>query len=340
MQLHETEAPPAPETSVTEGSQPGSDAAVAADGVKSEAPAPTLLDVVRDAVEPPAENAAAEAPPAQEPEKSDDATPEPPKAETLESFANEPFGRHPRFKAVLEQRNSFLGKIGEYESQLSELKPAAENYSKIEKFLETNGISNDEMVDLFQIAALRRSNPEEALQKLGPVLSELYERTGRFLPDDLKMDVEEGRITEERAQELSKARAEKRESDARATAATERAVKTETAVEAERRQEALSGVLAEWEAATKSSDPDFAAKEDFIADRCRTLIAEKGQPKSAAEMRAILTQAHQDVTARMRSVLPAKAEVRAPRSGASPSSATAVPASLKEALEIAARQGR
>lgn len=336
MLEHETEASPAADLDVTEASSPGPDAIspeVAADG-KPEAPQPTLLDVVRDVVEPKSEDAPAEASSAPEAEKPEgEETGDTAPAADPENFDAEPFGRHPRFKQVLSQRN-------EFRAEAEKLRKPAESYAKIEAFLETTGVTNEEMVNLFKVAALAKSDPEEALKALSPLMSDLYERTGAFMPDDLKTEVEEGKITEERARELAKARAIARENERRATHAQERAERVETTTREERQRQSFETTLAEWEAATKGKDPDFAAKEDFIADRCRALIAEKGQPRSADEMRAILEQAHTDVTARMRKSLPARPEAKGPRSGASPTTATAVPKTFLEAVTLAAQQGR
>jgi hypothetical protein len=344
---HGPEASPAPEPDVTPASSagpdvtsessPGTEAAAPAEVSQDvkEAPAPSLLDVVRDAVEQKAEpEPAAEASSAEETAKAD---PEvdveaAPAAET-ETFEGLSFAAHPRFRQILSQRNLARDEV-------DKLKGPAESYRKIETFLATTGVSNEEMVNLFKVGALIKSDPEGALKELSPLLADLYERTGAFLPDDLKTDVEEGKITEDRARELAKARASKRESERQAKEATERADTVVATTEAERQNGVLETTLADWEAGKKGKDPDFAAKEEFIADRCRALIAEKGNPKSPAEMIAILDQAHRDVTAALRKALPAKEETkRAPSSSPSPS-ATAAPKTLLEAITIAASQGR
>ena len=335
--LHETETSPVSETDVPEVSSPGPDAASseAAPDVKvEETAAPSLLDVITDVVQPKAEDAPAEASSAEGTEEADPLKDEgaAAEAEDPENFENEPFGRHPRFQRVLSERASFKAKA-------EELRAPAENYGKIETFLKQNDISNEEMVDLFKVAALAKADPSEALKVLQPLLSDLYERTGAFLPDDLRTDVEEGKITEERGRELARERARSRELERQADRERERADTVTQATEAERRAEALGSAYSDWENARKVKDPDFADKEDLIADRCRVLIAEKGQPATAAEMTGILDQAYTDVTARLRKMIPAREEVKpAPRSG-SPS-ATAAPQSLKEAIALAAAQGR
>lgn len=336
---HETEASPAPDTDVTASSSTATDQATDTATDVKEAPKPSLLDVIKDVVEPEAEapeDSSTPDPEKSEPEKTDEAAP----AETSENFDGLPFGRHPRFKALVEDRNSFKAKAADLETRVEELKRPADQYARIEQFMQANEISTEEMVNLFKLAALTKSDPKEALSAIQPLVTELYERTGRILPEDIRKDVEEGRITEDRGRELAEARADKAESERRAARAEGRATSIEQSSEDERRSGALAATLVDWEAAIKEKDPDFAVKEELIADRCRTIIATKGQPKTPAEMKAVLDQAHEDVTAHLRKVMPKRPEIR--RSPESPSSlnATAVPKSLLEAVSLAATQAK
>lgn len=343
MLEHETETPPVSEPDVTEASSPGpevsTETATPTDVIEAK---PALLDVVRDAVEPKEPAEAAEAPSASDaekpetPEEDGDAAP----AEEPDNFDGLPFGRHPRFQKVLKQLDSFKTKASELEARTEELKGPAAQYASIERFMQANEISNEEMVNLFKLGALTKSDPEKALEELQPLLTDLYSRTGRILPEDLRTEVEDGKITEARARELAQARAGRSESDRRAAAATERAEKVETTTAANRQQEAFQAALVDWESATRGKDPDFDAKQDRIADRCRSIIAEKGDPKTPDEMKAILKQAHKDVTEWIRTVAPPRAEVTPTRGGTSSTTTTAQPKSLLDAVSIAASQAR
>lgn len=343
MSEHDTAASPAAEPDVTLESSTGIETnAEAVVDVKTEEAPPSLLDVITSVVEPKTEEALAEASSATDPVKSEaeKAEGDAAQAEQPETFEDLPFGRHPRFKEVLTERNTARTQVKTLETQVSELQGPAENYSRIETFLEQNGITNEEMVHLFKVQALAKSDPEAALKELSPLLANLYERTGAFLPDDLKTDVEEGKITEDRARELARTRAREAEATARATRAEERRVEVERSTETASRTAAFETTLSDWEAAKKVKDPDYAAKEDLIADRCRSLIAAKGEPKDADEMIAILDQAHTDVTAHLRKFVPAREEIRRGPTGPSTSNATVVPKTLLEAVTAAAAQGR
>lgn len=293
---------------------------------------PTLADVVRDAVQP---TTAPEAPSAPETVTSEpDATAEAaPKGEAKDDAEPGGLHKHPRFQEVLSQRNAF-------KEEAEKLKAPAESYVKITAFLDDNGITNEEMVGLFKVAALAKVNPDEALKELQPLLTDLYERTGAFLPADLRDDVEEGRITEDRARELARTRAEAAESRRQVETTRERAARVEQETQAGTQAAAFERAVVDWEASVKARDPDFAVKEEFVADRCRALIAERGQPRTVEAMREILEQAHTDVTTALRKMAPQRGPVNPTPTTARTTDATAVPTSLEEAVRIAVARGK
>lgn len=339
MEIHDTEAPPVSELDVTAASSaaPAEGSPEATDVKEGQ---PSLLDVVKNVVE---QTDTPEASSASDAEKKDpkEGEGDTAKAEEPENFDGLPFGRHPRFKAVLDERNSYRTQVKDLEARATELEGPANQYAAIERFMAANEIGADEMVNLFRIQALTKSDPEKALAELSPLLSDLYTRTGRLLPDDIRQDIEEGKITEDRGRELAKERARANEGERRAARATERAAEVEQSTAVERRDTAIETALTDWEATTKGKDPDFAAKEELIGDRCKVLIAERGHPKTAAEAKALIQQAYEDVNARTSKFAPARREMkRPPTNSSTTSNATALPKTLLEAVSIAAAEGR
>jgi hypothetical protein len=326
---------------VTEASSAPTD--VPADSSTAEAlneARPSLLDVVRNAVEPKAETS--EVSPTPEAETTDPVA-EAPKAPAEESFDNEPFAKHPRFKKVLEERNALAAKTKELEpltQEVERLKAPAEQYERIEAFMQKHGLTGQEVVDLYKFGALVKTDPQGALDAIQPYLVDLWTRTGKILPDDLQGEVENGQITEARARELAEQRARAAEATRREAEATKRADTVEESTAQDRQQQAFQARLVDWEAGKKAKDPDYSAKEDLIADRCAALIRQKGQPATPDAMIAILDQAHTDVTERLLKVMPRKPETRKAPVGGTSNNATAQPASFRQALEIAAMRGR
>lgn len=343
---HETEASPAPEieaevptTAEDQISEPSSTPDVTADpSAADENTQPkSLLDVVQDAIKPPAE-----AP--EEPSASDPAKPEegPPAEETElseDELAKLPFGKHPRFKGLIRQNNDLKGKAAELETQVTTLKGDADQYRRIAGFMQAQKIEPEDFGLLMKLGALMKNDPEAARKELLQTLWALDEVTGDRLPDDIRKDVEEGRITEDRGRELSRARA----SAARATARVEevetaRRQESET-TRTEQSQAAIGTAVADWETRTKGADPDFAAKDELVADRVIAMNARLGQAKTPEEAVQRCEDAYAFVTQQLKSALPPKPEVRrSPES--SPSSPVApVPKSALEAVQLALRKG-
>jgi hypothetical protein len=340
---HDPEASPAPDSIEGQVSNPA-DVSAESSTASPDANAPklSLLDVVKAAVAPKGDEGSEESSTSQPDPKTEAAAPaeaEAPKDLTPEEISKLPFGRHPRFKQVLEERNSFKTKLGEAEQRYEQSRGPAEQYAKIEEFRTANNLATEEVVQLFQVGALIKNNPEQALIALGPVLDDLLTRTGRKLPDDLKKDIDSGYITEERAQELSRTRAREAEASARAEAATTRATTVEQTTAASTRAAAFNTAILDWEAGKKASDPDFAVKEQMIADRTRAIAMAEGAPKTPQEAVALADRAHREITAHLGRVRPAPRQVN-PGPGSRPTPAiTPQPKSMLDAVKYALAKG-
>lgn len=340
MNLDNPEASPATETLIETGPAPAEtqDQAPAATGVTAdppsadEKPAKSLLDVVSDAVKP--EPEAAEGTSASEGAESEPTGAKDESTElSEEELAKLPFGKHPRFKQVIGERNEARQRVQELEAKASDLEGPAEQFRRIDAFLVDSRIENDEFVRLMKVGRLIKNDPEAALKELYQVVGEVREAIGDVLPQDLRQEIEEGRITEDRARELSRTRA----AQARATEAAERAEaerrRGEETTQAQRQETLLVNAIVAWEAEIKGSDPDYARKEKFVADRVSALNAQLGMPKSPAEAVERAQLAHREVTEHLRSLLPKKPELKpTPPSGSSRSTAPA-PRSLRDAVE-------
>jgi len=342
MNLDKPEASPAPETTVETGEPlvQTQDQASPADGVTADPPPAdektpkSLLDVITDAVTPKTEGA--EEPSASEGAESQPSDPADESDElSEEELAKLPFGKHPRFKKLIGERNDARTRAQELEAKVTDLEAPADQFRKIDEFLTSSRIEPEEFVRLMQVGRLIKNDPERALSELYQVVNEVRQSIGDVLPDDLRNEIEEGRITEERARELSRTRA-----------AQARAKEDADRIEAERRREnearqtqdqaaRIFSAVAAWEAEVQASDPDFARKEALVADRVAALNLQHGKPKSPEEAVQRARQALEDVTAHLRRLAPPKPPMKpTPASGSSSSTAPA-PKSLREAIDRA-----
>ena len=230
-----------------------------------------------------------------------------------------PFHNHPRWKEVLSERDSY--------------KSRADQYGKIENYMQSTGLQPQEVAEGFYVMSLIRNNPIEAYKVLHGHLQKLAPKVGAILPKDIEEKVDLGSLDAESAKELAQARA-------RANVLTEQQsrliAEQQTKQEQERRDSARSAVVA-WETSIKQRDPDYSAKQQFIRDRVRLMLAQ-GEPSTPQEAVDIVEKAYAEVTEQMLKIMPRPQQARQVVSSSSSSvSAQPQPKSLLDVIRQAAR---
>jgi hypothetical protein len=226
-----------------------------------------------------------------------------------------PFHNHPRWKEV--------------NAKLKEAEPAADQYRKITNFMETNGLSQQEMVDGFKIMAMMKQEPAEAYKALKGYVEQLAPLAGEVLPDELKRRVDDGFDSPETAQELARLRARQ---DFEAVRQQEMAQRQEQAQVAERQRAMVSAVEA-WEQAEQAKDPDWSAKYEMVQDRVMALLRSEraSNPSEAIE---IARRALSDVNARLRPLAGRSTPIKSPTSSLSSASTRPAPRSLDDVVRL------
>lgn len=198
-----------------------------------------------------------------------------------------PFHNHPRFKQVTKERKEAL-------EQLELAKKDQEEYQKITGFLSKNNLSADEAAQGFQIMALMKSNPGEALKALEPYMSQLQTATGQVLPDDIREKVEQGYMDEDIGKDLSVAKAE----NERLKKQLESFGQQQQAEAQKQNFNSLANAVTEWETKTAQTDPDYKLIENEVNDRVRVMVMEKGQPQTNEQAISIAEEAYKEVKGR------------------------------------------
>lgn len=283
----------------------------------------SLLDVVKSAIEKPVapeESSAPESEPEAKPEAEGEAEAEP----QAEDDANLPFHNHPRWKAVIAERDS--------------LRDPAERMGLIQGFMEEKGLTNEEVAEGYHVMALLKGGPDD-LRKARDWFSErlggLDALLGNVLPDDLQQRVDDGLLDEDGAAELAKARA-----DVALRTSQEEARSTATAEDARRQDEtdrttAMVGAVEAWEARIKATDPDYSKKAQLVQDRCRSIVAREGKPPlNATEATALADRALAEINADFKAALPKPRRI-APAPAGTSTTASAEPTSLRGAIDAA-----
>jgi|TARA_R110002124_G_scaffold131691_1_gene294018 hypothetical protein len=238
-----------------------------------------------------------------------------------ESFEDVPFNKHPRFKKLIEERNSY--------------KQGANQYNQIQSFLDQNSVSADEAATGLQIMALMKNNPAEALKALQPYVENLSVVTGSKIPQDIQSKVDDGYLDEDAARELSVSRMEaQRQKQMREQLEQQNAASTE-----QQNKSYLAQTVTTWEEKTRQSDPDYSLKEAEIDDRVRLLVLDRGRPQTSQEALSMAKEAYDTVSERYTARFKNVRQIKPASGGKISGTPEAAPNSLMEAVQHALTNG-
>lgn len=213
-----------------------------------------------------------------------------------------PFHKHPRWQQKLKQERELKAKVKEFEdrfnTEFEPMKAKAEGLDKIGTFMRENNLTPAELDEGFAVMALMKNDPARALEMLLPKIELLELATGKRLPEDIRGRVDDGEITESAAHEMAKLRMQ---ATANERLANERAQQLEQRTQADFASELRAAADAQEREIAKK-DPDFQHKKPFVIDRFRVLAAET-PPRSSEDVSRLISKAHDDVTAAMRSMV-------------------------------------
>ena len=254
---------------------------------------------------------------------------------------NLPFNKHPRFRQLIQERN-------EYRNMAEEYRPVADEYRKIESYMASNNLLPQEVAQGFEIMALIKNDPFTARQRLVQYVQMLDQVTGDGpLPNDLRAEVEQGYITEQRARELAQMRHRQQYTQARSQmdlqrqqAEAQRQMAMQQQQAHQQLFEAQKGAVSTWEADIRAKDPDYSRIQPWVFKELR-LLSQDSPPRSPQEAVALAQQAYKSVKDGLRRLNPQRSgtlpTARSEQS-ASGGSAGPQPSSMLEAIMQAAGQ--
>lgn len=211
-----------------------------------------------------------------------------------------PFHNHPRWKEVVNERDTFR-------QELEKVKPEAENYQRIQQFMEANDLTAEETARGFETMALMKQNPAAARQRLQEMMENLQPFDPAYVPPDIQKDLEDGHITEERARELARYRAESYQARHAHENLSRRHEQTEQERQSEREQaqrQQFAQAVSTWEGQVEQSDPDYAKKAPFVASELRARIQQSGMPKTQDDAVSMAKDAYKAVDKRLKGFAP------------------------------------
>lgn len=252
---------------------------------------------------------------------------ETPESEDDESEESLPFGKHPRFKKLVGQRN-------ELRSEVERLKPLAQEYEQVQQFMDQHELAPQEVAEAMQILALLKRDPLKAREALMPTINQLNMFSGDQLPDDLQQRVDDGYLDEESAKEVARLRAQQHHSTQRQAELQQRSQQRQQQVQGETLYRAVS----DWERTISDRDPDYLKLQPLVMQATQAALA-KGRPRSADEAVQLVEQAYRQVQENVKALMPKRPAQRTVTSTNSVSkSASPKPTSLLEAVTLAAQK--
>lgn len=220
-----------------------------------------------------------------------------------------PFHNHPRWKEMVSERDSYRGDATEFR--------------KITTYMQSNGLTNQEVAEGFQIMALMKTDPAAAHKKISEYKARLDAFVGETLPDPIREKVDNGSIDPETAKEYAALLAQRQLEQQRLEYA-----QTEYARQS---QDGMRSAVVNWEQQKKAKDPEWSAKEALITDRVRTLMATE-KPNTAEQAVALVERAYSQISDQLRRFAPNRQPINPLRSTTSSVSVNVAPKSLKEAI--------
>lgn len=260
---------------VTSEAEP-TDNAVDADSSNAGETEKDTLSIVRDVVDDARESDEGSASPAESEETVADAADAP--KEQDESYSDVPFHKHPRFKQLLQERDSYKGD--------------AQRYQNVQTFLDTNGISAQEAADGFDIMAKLKTDPLSAWEKLRPVVQNLLVAIGEVLPEDLQGRVQNGQLTPDAAFEISRARAKANSVETRQSFYEQQSERRQK----EAHERSLYDAAVRWESDRRLKDPNFATKFDALQKELVFIHHREGKATTPEGVEDQLKRAYAAVT--------------------------------------------
>lgn len=250
---------------------------------------------------------------------------------TREDYAKLPPVVRRRIGKLTEQRN-------EARDQAKAFEPKAKTYDDLFTYCTGHGLSAEDFSFGLELMALVKSDPAQAWERLQPVLRDLQAHVGEILPNDLAKEVEDGKLSEDRAKELARAR---RESDRLRKQGAQRNEEQQRA-DGERQlrdnHTKVTNAIKGWEEQWAKTDPDYKRKSGRVFERMMLLMQGKDiTPASAVEY---AEQAKQDVEGWIKEILPPKREVKPGPTGGAGGSSRKQPTSALEAARLAVAETR
>lgn len=284
-----------------------------------------LLSVVQSVVEKSAQAQETESPSDSPTDTQPEIEPEASESAQDEDYSKLPFNKHPRFRELVREKNTYKAQAVEYEAD-------AKQYRDIQAFMQGAGLTAEEVAEgLALMAQMKSGDPTKAYEALTQKVETLALAAGKKLPADLETRIEQGYVDRETAEQLYREQLDAK----RAAALAQNQLQQRSQQDAQAQVVSIANAVQAWEQATKGTDPDFAIKVDLVKDRVRAHVATHGMPRTPDEAVKVTKEAYQSVTDVLRRAQGPKQPMRPAVGGKVNGSAAPEPRSLLDVIRQA-----
>ena len=198
-----------------------------------------------------------------------------------------------------------LGERAQLRTENEQLKAKAEVAERMDAFIQSAGLSRDEVNAGFDLMRDLKRNPAEFLKRIAPYVEKAELAAGVRLPEPIARKVEDGALDEESAKELAAARRQLEELQGAQAKARADALKANA--------DAVGRTIDEYEEKWKGEDPAFATKVELAGAMFKTEFDRKraaGEVITPQVARQMLQTAREKVDKALGGVAPAKTSTR------------------------------
>ena len=250
-----------------------------------------------------------------------------------------------RFHKLLGQRNdarqqveALTGEVG----KLKALEPSAQAAESVQKYLRDNDIGRDDFLMLLELgSAMRRGDFRTFYEGVKPYVQLAEEYLGLALPADLHQAVQQGQMTTQAAQQMSRTRMDGALAQSQRLRQQQLFEQNNQMIGRQNLGNAVTAAVASWEQQMKQQDPDYAAKEPLLRQIMWAVVEERGRPQTPEHAVAIAQEAYKrsgEFITRYKP--PPRPTMKTPSSTGRTNGAVPEPGSLKEAVQQALERAR
>ncbi len=332
---HEPVTPSAPEHLSTPA-----DATASSSGAEKSETKETLLEAVLKAVRPADDideeaDLAGTSPPSEQAPTGPDAKGEGDKADLSKDPSQDELSAYN--KRTRDRVEQLIGQRNAYRAE-------AEVTQTLRNFLVSNDIAREDFqLTLDLAAAMRRGDFKSFLEGVGPYVQLATQAMGITLPPDLQSEVQQGRLSNDAAAQMSRDRYARALAEQRATRATQVLGTQQTTAQTQHLQKSIENTVANWEQGIRTTDPDYGRKEETVRNFLWAVVQEQGAPTSPDHAVAIAKEAYARANRTFQSFSPQRQATRPVPSSINNRAASGArpePRSMMEAAELGLARAR